>query len=184
MAQTDDYELQPAERVVARLRQHARRLLWPSVALILVSGSAAYFGSILRGWIVFPISSAAFLLALFFFLLPLSRWLATRYTVTTRRVVLRSGLLVRERTELLHSRGYEVTLRTSWLQGLFRTGTIIIRTVNLDQMAYLRDVPHAQIVVDALHDLIENSQGPYASARRSEPPFAERSGQGSHDGLA
>jgi uncharacterized membrane protein YdbT with pleckstrin-like domain len=174
MVLTDDYAVQPAERVVVRLRQHARRLFWPSVALIVICGSAAYFGSVFGGWLSIVILAAALLLVILLFLLPLGSWLTTRYTVTTRRIIVRTGLLVRERRELLHSRGYAVTLRTSWLQGLFRCGTIVIGTTDQDPVARLRDVPRAQVVVEALHDLVENSQRVHGPTWQTSSPFPEQ----------
>ncbi len=162
MALTDGHGAPPAERVVARLRQHARRMFWPSVALILICGLASYFGSAFGGWIGVAVWAVALVLAAVLFLVPLGSWLATRYVVTTRRLIVRRGLFVRERRELLHSRGYTITLRTSWLQGLFRSGTIIIGAMDQTAVARLRDVPHAQAVTDAMHDLMENSQRFYA----------------------
>ena len=163
MALTDGYGVPPAERVVARLRQHARQMFWPSVALIAVCGAASYFGSAYGGWIALAIWIAALLLAIFLFLLPLGSWLTTRYTVTTRRLIIRRGLFVRERRELLHSRGYTITLRTSWLQGMFRSGTIVIGAMDEKAVARLRDIPRAEVVTEALHDLMENSQRLYPS---------------------
>jgi membrane protein YdbS with pleckstrin-like domain len=159
MALTDGYGMvPPAERVVARVRQHARRMFWPSVALILICGASAYFGSAFEGWVSLAIWCAAVLLAIFLFLLPLGSWLTTRYTVTTRRLIVRQGLFVRERRELLHSRGYTVTLRTSWLQGVFRSGTISVGSADQSMVVWLRDVPRAEIMTEALHDLIEHGQ--------------------------
>ena len=177
MALTDGYGVPPAERVVARLRQHARRMFWPSVALIVICGAAAYFGSAFGGWISPAIWAAALLLAIFLFLLPLGSWLTTRYTVTTRRLIVRSGLFVRERRELLHSRGYTVTLRTSWLQGLFRSGTIVIGAMDQKTIARLRDVPQAEVVTEALHDLMDNGQRLYATGWPTGSLLPEQSEQ-------
>ena len=174
MALTEGYGVPPAERVVARLRQHARRMFWPSIALIAICGAAAYLGSAFGGWVALAIWAGALLLAIFLFLLPLGSWLTTRYTVTTRRLIVRSGLFVRERRELLHSRGYTVTLRTSWLQSLFRSGTIVIGGVDQKAVAQLRDVPRAEVVTEALHDLMENSQRLYASGWPTETTFIEQ----------
>lgn len=177
MALTDGYGVPPAERVVVRLRQHARRMFWPSIALIVICGAAAYFGSTFGGWMRLAIWAAALLLAMFLFLLPLVTWLTTRYTVTTRRLIVRSGLFVRERRELPHSRGYTVTLRTSWLQGLFRSGTIVIGAMDQKTIARLRDVPHASIVTEALHDLMENSQRLHATGWATTSPAPGRAEQ-------
>jgi len=185
MALTDGYAVPPAERVVARLRRHARHMFWPSVALIAICGAAGYFGSVFGGWISIAIWAAAALLAVLLFLLPLGEWLTTRYTVTTRRLVVRTGLFVRERRELLHSRGYSVTVRTSWLQSAFRSGNIVIAATDQTTIARLRDVPRAHMVTEALHDLMENSQRKYGAGwlpSDSEPAPRSASGQVSSEG--
>ncbi|MHA7987286.1 PH domain-containing protein [Rathayibacter sp. CAU 1779] len=172
MALTDGFTAPPAERVVARLRQHARRLFWPSLALVVICGTAAYFASAFGGWIALAIWCGAALLSVLVFLLPLGKWLTTRYTITTRRVIVRRGLFSRERREMLHSRGYTVTLRSSWLQALFRSGTITIEVPEQPTLARLHDVPHAKIVSEALHDLMENSQRMYPSPWSTGPIYA------------
>src|SRR5690606_14977855 len=111
------------EAVVARLRPHARALILPTLALLAVSAATAYFGGGFRIlWADLAVLVAGAALVILLFLVPLAVWLSRSYTITTRRIVLRSGLLVRTRQELLHSRGYDVTVRQNGLQQLFRSG--------------------------------------------------------------
>lgn len=177
MALTDGYAVPPAERVVARLRQHARRMVWPSIALILICGVAAYLGSLLGGWLEIAVWAGAAVLTVLAFVLPLGRWLTTRYTITTRRLIIRTGLLSHERRELLHSRGYTVTLRKSWLQSMFRSGTIVIGSMDQKTIARLNDVPHAQLVTEALHDLMESSQRMYPVSWPGAPSLSGPTGE-------
>ncbi len=173
---TDGYAVPPAERVVARMRQHVRRMFWPSIALIVICGAAGYFGSMFDGWLAIVVWVVAGVLAVMLFLLPFGSWLTTRYTVTTRRLIVRTGLFVHERRELLHSRGYTVTLRSSWLQSAFRSGTIAIGAMDQKTMAQLRDVPHAQAVSDALHDLMESSERMYPTNWETESAASKQGG--------
>jgi len=160
------------EAVVARLRPHGRALFWPSLALIAVLAAAGYFyGSFDESWQNLAVLAAALLLALLLWLLPLLSWLGRHYTITTRRIVLRSGFFVRVRQELLHSRGYDVTVRKHALQSLFRSGDVLINT-GLDHPVVLRDVPGADLVQAALHDLMELSQNPVAARRQQEQSAA------------
>jgi uncharacterized membrane protein YdbT with pleckstrin-like domain len=160
------------EAVVARLRPHGRALFWPSLALIAILGAAGYFyGSFAEPWQNLAVLGAALLLALLLWLLPLLAWLGRHYTITTRRIVLRSGFFVRVRQELLHSRGYDVTVRKHALQSLFRSGDVLINT-GLDHPVVLRDVPGADLVQAALHDLMELSQNPVAARRQQEQSAA------------
>jgi uncharacterized membrane protein YdbT with pleckstrin-like domain len=161
-------ETRVPEAVVARLRPHGRALFWPSLALILILGATGYFyGSLPEMWQNLAVLAAALFLGILLWLLPVLSWLGRHYTITTRRIVLRSGFFVRVRQELLHSRGYDVTVRKHALQSLFRSGDVLINT-GLDHPVVLRDVPGADLVQSALHDLMEHSQNPVAARRQHE----------------
>lgn len=154
------------ETVVARLRPHGRAMFWPSVVLIADLAALGYLGTVMpEAWQRLVVLGAAVLVAVLLVLLPLLRWLSTHYTLTTRRIVIRHGVLVRTRQELLHSRGYDVTVRKGAIQSLFRSGDILINT-GLDHPIRLRDVPGADLVQAALHDLMEPSLNPVAARRQ------------------
>jgi membrane protein YdbS with pleckstrin-like domain len=159
----------PPESVVARLRPHSRALFVPTVALLADIGAVSYFaGSFPEQWMNFLLLGAGALFALLLFVVPVLRWLAQNDTITTRRVVIRSGVLVRSRQELLHSRSYDVTVRQAGLQLLFRSGDVMINT-GLEHPVVLRDVPNAELVQSALHDLMEAALNPIGARRRPDP---------------
>jgi uncharacterized membrane protein YdbT with pleckstrin-like domain len=166
-------EGQEAERVVARLRPHGRALFWPSLLFIAAVGATPYYyGSFPEEWQNIAVLAGGAIVVVFLWLFPLLAWLGVRYTITTRRIILRSGFLVRVRRELLHSRGYDVTVRKNSLQSMFGSGNVQINT-GLDHPVVLRDVPNADLVQSALHDLMENSLNPIAARRQaqdSRPP--------------
>ena len=146
--------------MVARLRPHARALFWPSVFLIAVSGGTAYLSSVVpEPWQETAVLGVGAGLAVLLWLLPLLSWLARRYTITTRRVVLRSGLLVRHRQEVLHSRSYDLVVRQNAVQSLFRSGDVHINTGH-ERPVVLVDVPGVDLVQAALTDLMEQNSLP------------------------
>ncbi|MDQ1547630.1 MAG: hypothetical protein QOH69_2534 [Actinomycetota bacterium] len=156
------------ESVVARLRPHGRALFWPTVALLLIVGATTYFfGRFPEGWENLALLGVAALLALLLWIVPLLLWLGRNYTITTRRIILRSGFLVRVRQELLHSRGYDVTVRKNGLQSVFGSGDVQINT-GLERPVVLRDVPGADLVQAALHDLMEANQSMVAARRQQD----------------
>ena len=159
--------VQETEHLVATLRSHGRAMFWPSVVLIGCVGATAYFyGKFPEVWqnVVILITGAFLIFALW--LLPLLAWLGRRYTITTRRIVLRRGVLVRVRQELLHSRGYDITVRKNAFQSMFGSGDVQINT-GLEHPVLLKDVPGADIVQGALHDLMERSINPIAARRQA-----------------
>ena len=161
------------ESVVARLRPHGRALFWPTLALLLIVGATAYFfGRFPEDGENLALLGVAALLSLLLWVVPLLLWLGRNYTITTRRIILRSGFIVRVRQELLHSRGYDVTVRKNGLQSVFGSGDVQINT-GLEHPVVLRDVPGADLVQAALHDLMEANQSMVASHRQqdaSRPP--------------
>ena len=156
------------ESVVARLRPHGRALFWPTVALVLIVGGTAYFfDRFAEDWENLSLLGVAALLSLLLWVIPLLLWLGRNYTVTTRRIILRSGFVVRVRQELLHSRGYDVTVRKNGLQSIFGSGDVQINT-GLEHPVVLRDVPGADLVQAALHDLMEANQSMVAAHRQQD----------------
>lgn len=156
------------ETVIARLRPHGRALFWPCLALVVIAGAVGYFsGRFPLPWQNAGLLVGAALATLLLWLIPLLSWLGRNYTITTRRIVLRSGFLVRVRQELLHSRGYDVTVRKNGLQSIFGSGDVQINT-GLEHPVVLKDVPKANLVQSALHDLMEEAQNPIAARRQAE----------------
>ena len=156
----------PPERILARLRPHGRALVLPSLVLVAIAGAVGYLGGVLEEpWQVTTLYSVAAAAVVLFCLVPLLSWLSHRYVITTRRLVLRRGLAVRVRQELLHSRGYDVRVTRRPLQSLFRSGDVRINT-GLEAPVVLRDVPNADLVLTALQDLMEASGNPMASRRQ------------------
>ncbi|WBU36796.1 PH domain-containing protein [Homoserinibacter sp. YIM 151385] len=168
MSLDDPAPPRPREVVVARLHPHGRALFWPSVLLVAVLGGAGWaLGALAEDWQRIAVLGAAALLVVLGVLGPLLRWLSTSATITSRRVVLRHGILVRTRQELLHSRGYDVTVRRRGLQGLFGSGDVLVNS-GLEQPIRLRDVPSAILVQASLSELMEAASTTVSGRRQQE----------------
>lgn len=143
---------------IARLRSHARGLLWPALVLIAVAGAVGLFTDNLpdplEDWMLWTAAGAVVLLLV---VMPYLRWLARTYTITTRRVIARRGLLRRERRELSHARGYTISERRGPLQRLWGAGTLLLSN-GVDAPLALRNVPAVRLVHETLADQVEISQ--------------------------
>lgn len=143
-------------------------LFWPSFLLIAgIGGIAYYYGSFAEEWQNLLLLAGGGALLLLIWLLPLLAWLGKRYIITTRRIVMRTGVFTRLRQELLHSRGYDITVRKGALQSMFGSGDVLINT-GLDHPVVLRDTPNADLVQGTIHDLMERSMNPIAARRQAE----------------
>ncbi|QYH35590.1 PH domain-containing protein [Salinibacterium sp. M195] len=156
------------EAIVARVRSHARALVFPGIVLVAVAAAVGfYFGSFAEDWQNLALLTAGLVLIVFAWFLPYFSWLARNYTITTRRVVLSSGVFIRVRQELLHSRGYDVTVRQTWVQRMFGSGDLLINAGH-DYPVVLRDIPSVSLTQAALHDLMENNQNVVSMRRQRE----------------
>ncbi|MDH6235925.1 PH domain-containing protein [Cryobacterium sp. CG_9.6] len=156
------------EKVVARIRPHVRVLFWPTILLFAVCAVTGFYaGNLPEPWQNTLLLLGAALVILVGWLLPLAFWLTHRYTVTTRRIIFRRGFFVRTRQELVHSRGYEVTVRQTWLQSLWRSGTVSINT-GLKHPLVISDIPNAELVQQVLNDLMHESRSMIGTSRQEQ----------------
>lgn len=143
-------------------------LTFPVILLVAVAGATAYgLGIASELWQQLAIVGGAVLLILLGCFLPFLGWLTRRTTITTRRVIVRSGVFVRVRQELLHSRGYDVTVRRTWAQSAFGSGDVRINTGH-EQPFVLKDVPKPELVQGALQELMGEEHSRIADRRRAE----------------
>jgi uncharacterized membrane protein YdbT with pleckstrin-like domain len=151
---TEMQETEP-EQVIARFRSHGRRLVGPALLAVLVCALTGYFaGRLPEQWMNQAVLVLAALLVLAFSVVPLVSWLAHRYVLTTRRIILRRGLFVNTRRDFLLHRGIDISLERRGLQLLFRSGEIRIEG-GQGVTVVLHDVPSADLVLQAILDLSE-----------------------------
>lgn len=155
------------EFVVAKFRSHGRRLVWPALLFIaLAAGVPLAAGTFDENWEILLLLSGSIALMMLGCALPYIAWLGERTIITTRRLVIRRGLVTRLHQELLHSRGYDVTVQQGLFQRPFGSGDVRINA-GIDQPVVLRDVPNALLVAEVLQDLMESNANPIASRRQS-----------------
>ncbi|WP_051053773.1 PH domain-containing protein [Leucobacter salsicius] len=161
-------QLSEPEVIVLRIRPHARRLLLPIFASCAVAAAAGFWvGALPADWMNVLAGVGALVLAAVVGLLPLLSWLTQRTVITSRRVIVRRGLFVRHRSEVQLSRVREVRMRRKLLQRLWGASDIALMFGAED--VTLHDVPGAEVVAEALHDLMERN---YAHATRSQGFFS------------
>ncbi len=148
----------PEELLVARFRPQARRLIWSGLLVIVLSGLGALaWGNLPAPFEDWMILAAGAGLVLLFVVVPWLMWRSHLYTVTTRRVIARSGVLGQQRSELSHARGYAIETRRGVWQRLWGTGTLTLSDGDEGKIV-LANVPHPRLVGEVLADQIEVNQ--------------------------
>ncbi|MDJ1371328.1 PH domain-containing protein [Gulosibacter molinativorax] len=161
---------QPArpEFRVAAMRQHARRVILPSLILI---AAAAVIGYSFRGlrepgdWVTWAVIAG--IVAVLFGIAPIVAWLRHRYEITTVRTMSRRGLIRSVKREIAHHQVVKVEMQRNPWQAIFGSGTIYLTAVN-GRVFDLKDVPNAVTVTQALRELTGN-----VNRHTDEPEQAE-----------
>lgn len=149
------HPIRPEIRVAA-VRQHARRVILPSLILIAAAGFIGYCFRGLRepgDWMLWAILAGV--AALIFGLVPIIAWLRHRYQITTVRTISGRGLIRSVKREIAHHQVVKVAMKRSPWQALFGSGTILLTAVN-GRIFEVKDVPNAVTVTQALRELTGN----------------------------
>jgi membrane protein YdbS with pleckstrin-like domain len=143
---------------VARFRSHARRLVWPALVVIVVAGAVGFFyGNLPAPFEDWMLLTAAVVVLFFLALLPFLSWWAHAWTITTRRVIERRGVLVARRRELSHVRGYSIQVRRGPLQRMWGAGTLVLSN-GVEEPMRLTNIPSIDLVHESLVDQVEVNQ--------------------------
>ncbi|SCC17314.1 PH domain-containing protein [Pseudarthrobacter enclensis] len=175
-------DLVPGEQVIVTTRPQPRKLAGPAAAFIVAPAIGAFASAwIVRGearrlvpalearwtpWLVTACAAAVAWVWLGYCLPRLLRWHATRYTLTSRRIVARSGLMKRHDQQVALASVRNLSVRETVLQRLLRSGNISLETGH-DGVVTFRDVPEVarfrDFILDAIGELPEDPAPPGAA---------------------
>jgi len=142
------------ERTIAKLRRHGGSMLWPALALILLTTAAGFAsGYLTEVWMQILLWSVFVVLVILLVILPWLRWLASIVTITTHRIIIADGLFVRSRREILLLRIQDVAVRRSAAQMVFGSGDVLIG-VGAEKPVRIHGLPRPNLVLAALTELL------------------------------
>jgi len=147
------------EEVVLSMRTHAKALLLPAVVLVAVAGIAGFLTALVgdgdvAGWVTIGIWVAAAAAIVVWSVVPFLRWITSEYTVTSRRVLLTSGLLTRVGRAIPLHRVNDVQFEKSLLDRMLGCGTLVISEASEQGGMRLNDVPQVEAVHRRLTGLV------------------------------
>jgi uncharacterized membrane protein YdbT with pleckstrin-like domain len=156
--------LNEGESVVVSTRTHPKALLLPLLALVvlLAIGVAVqvWVGVNALSWIVWALVLIG---ALWWFVRPLLVWSAASYTVTTRRLITRRGVLTRHGHDIPLSRISDVAYEMDLIDRMLGCGTLRISDASTDGEVVLPDIPHVEDVERKINDLLHDEPAGHGS---------------------
>ena len=148
--------LSEGEDVVLDMHPHWKRLVLPVLSLVVVLALAGYLlAAVDDGRLQVVVAVAAAVLLVAFTIVPFLRWRTTLFVVTTRRVVVRTGVLARQGRDVPLSRINDITFSHSLFERMLGCGTLVVESAGERGQVVLTEVPNVEQVQRTLYDLVE-----------------------------
>ncbi len=145
------------EVVVRHMHTHIKTLLPAIIVEVLLVGAAAvgsfYVPEDSRYWALPTIWIAVLLLSIPLILVPWIKWITTTYTVTTKRVITRKGIIKRTGHDLPLTRISDIQIEKDFDDRIFGCGSLALQT-SADDPLLLRDVPKVETVQVEISNLL------------------------------
>jgi uncharacterized membrane protein YdbT with pleckstrin-like domain len=146
------------ETVVLDTHPHWKTLVLPLVWLLLACFVAGLLVSLVDDTTGrYVIVGVAALLVVLLFVVPFLRWRSTLFVFTTKRVVVRSGVLSRTGRDIPLTRVNDVTFTHNVFERMLGCGTLVVESAGERGQVQLTDVPHVEQVQRTLYDLAERA---------------------------
>ena len=155
------------EHVVFHLRTHVKALLVPVFVLLVPSAAAGVaFGFIpqdtqvgrIGRWVALGV---AVVVVLRWVIWPFLTWMTTTYTVTTERLITRTGVITRVGRDIPLGRINDVAYEQELIDRLLRCGTLVVSAASEQGQIRLRDVPQVHSVQLKLSELVREEHEEY-----------------------
>jgi uncharacterized membrane protein YdbT with pleckstrin-like domain len=152
------------ESLVLALRQHVVVLFRPLLVLLVTVPAAAVLAGYvpdgsLQPWARLAVIVVALLVVLAWVVWPFLQWWTQTYVITSRRLLLRTGVLNRTGHDMPLVRLNDVSFSHSFWQRLIGCGTLEVESAGERGQIVLRNVPHVETVQHTLHRLAEDARG-------------------------
>ncbi len=151
------------EEIILSMRTHAKALIMPAVVLIVLAALGGFLHAILpessvQGWVRLAIWVAVGLGMFWWAVAPFVRWLTTEYTITSKRVLLTTGVFTRSGRAIPLHRINDVTFEKQLLDRMLGCGTLVVSDATEQTGMRLADVPRVEWVHRQLTDLVFGRQ--------------------------
>jgi membrane protein YdbS with pleckstrin-like domain len=165
------------ERLVLVLRRHIKVLLAPLLILLISAGIAGVLIGLARSrtdqtWLTWTIVGIAVLIVLRWSLWPFLTWWYTIHAITTRRLVLRTGVLNRSGHDMPLTRLNDVSFEHNLIERMLGCGTLVVESAGERGQLTLEDIPKVELVQRTLYRLSDDLRG-ISGRDRIDPGLAD-----------
>jgi membrane protein YdbS with pleckstrin-like domain len=147
--------LTDGESVIVDTRTHWKAILWPAIVLVVTLVAATWLtalaGNTYVTWVVWLIAAVVLVVAT---VKPFLEWLTATYTITTKRLITREGLISRRGHDIPLLRISDVAYDMGPIDRMLGCGTLVISDASTHGQVELHDIPDVERVQHRLMDLL------------------------------
>ena len=149
--------LNEGETVVVDTRTHPKALLFPIFMLVvlLAIGTLAQT-QVDQKQVHWAVWALAIIGIVWFVLRPVLIWLTATYTITTRRLITRHGVITRRGHDIPLSRISDVAYEKDLIDRLLGCGTLVISDASTHGQVALPDIPRVEETQRKLNNLLHD----------------------------
>jgi uncharacterized membrane protein YdbT with pleckstrin-like domain len=152
------------ETLVLVLRSHVKALFVPFLVLLVVVAAAAAIMVLTSGtdgqgiiWIVVGVVAALILAR--WVVWPFLVWRHTIHAITTRRLILRTGVFNRQGHDMPLTRLNDVSFQHTFWERILGCGTLVVESAGERGQLTLSDIPKVELVQRTLYRLADELHG-------------------------
>jgi uncharacterized membrane protein YdbT with pleckstrin-like domain len=147
--------LTDGESVVVDTRTHPKALILPGVVLVVTLAVAVFLDrKIGNGVVSLVVWILALVVLVWWVLRPFLDWLTATYTITSKRLITREGLISRKGHDIPLMRISDVAFDQGLLDRMLGCGTLVVSDASTHGSVRLHDIPHVESVQRTLSDLL------------------------------
>jgi uncharacterized membrane protein YdbT with pleckstrin-like domain len=150
--------LNEGESIVVDTRTHPKALLFPIFALVLLLAFGVFVQRAIDEDIVTLVAWVLVGIGIVWFVIrPALIWVTATYTITTRRLITRHGVITRKGHDIPLTRVSDVAYERDLIDRMLGCGTLVISDASTHGQVALPDIPHIEEthrkLTDLLHEL-------------------------------
>jgi uncharacterized membrane protein YdbT with pleckstrin-like domain len=147
--------LTDGESVVVDTRTHPKALIFPGLVLVVTLAVAVFLDrKIGNGVASLVLWVLALVVVVWWVLRPFLDWLTATYTITTKRLITRVGLISRKGHDIPLMRISDVAFDQGILDRMLGCGTLVVSDASTHGSVQLHDIPRVETVQRTLSDLL------------------------------
>lgn len=161
--------LTDGESVVVDTRTHPKALIVPGLVLVITLALAIFLDRMVdNGVVSLVVWILALVVIVWWVLRPFLDWLTSTYTITTRRLITREGILARKGHDIPLMRISDVAYDMGIVDRMLGCGTLVISDASTHGSVRLHDIPRVEQVQRQITDLLGGSGGASTAGRHDD----------------